>query len=79
MGRNEITALEVLLAEFRDFRIEYREDKTTTNERLQELEDDVKGAKLIGRVSFGLALAIGGFVSWAVNLLDSLKSLSNNT
>lgn len=68
MGKREITPLELVLSELRDFRQEYRADREGVNERLATLEADVGGAKLLGRAALGVAAVVGAMATWAADI-----------
>lgn len=40
--------------------------------RIEQLELDVGGAKLLGKAAIGVAAVFGGVVTWAVNIGDKL-------
>lgn len=83
MTRNELTALEVLIGEFREFRQDDREWKKDMGERVRGLEvfvasedaeDDVVTAQGISRRAyFAIAASVAGtlvsVVLWVANLV----------
>ena len=45
---------------------------TSQEKRIGDLEDDIGGAKLLGKAAIGIAAVFGGFVTWVVNVGDKL-------
>jgi hypothetical protein len=41
-------------------------------ERIGKVEDELGGAKLLGRVALGVTAAMGAFVTWAVDIYAKL-------
>lgn len=72
---HEPSALQMLLDEFREFKREHRADLTGIYKRLEGVEGDMKGAKLLGYAAIAVVAAIGAVVGWALKTAVAAKEL----
>ena len=49
---------------------------TKQDQRIERLETDIEGAKLLGKAAMGVAVVMGGIITWATDLLSKASHLT---
>ncbi len=58
-------------------KLELKTDKNQfeNNKRFNEIEVELYSAKLLGRAAIGVAVVIGGFITWSLDLFSKVAAI----